>query len=88
MDSKNFQEQLPYNLEAEQAVLGALIYNNLLYEKISFLKPEHFFNPVHKEIFQAIINMIQKGQLVTPITIAPIFKDHPAIKEVGEKNIG
>lgn len=74
---------LPHNLEAEQAVLGALLYNNLFYEKIGFLSKDHFFNPVHREIFTAIVNMIQRGLLVTPITIAPIFKEHPAILEAG-----
>lgn len=82
-DTTIFNDRLPYNLEAEQAVLGALLYNNLLYEKTSFLEKDHFFNPVHREIFNAIVHMIQKGQLVTPITIAPIFKDHPAIIEAG-----
>ena len=63
---------LPHNLEAEQAVLGALLYNNLLYEKVAFLEKDHFFNPIHREIFVAIINMIERGLLVTPITIACI----------------
>lgn len=89
MNSKNSSAnfisgiELPHNLDAEQAVLGGLIYNNLFYEKVPFLSRDHFFNPVHQEIFAAIVNMIQKGQLVTPITIAPIFKDHPAIIEAG-----
>lgn len=78
-------ELLPNNQEAEQAILGALLYNNMLYEKVSFIKRDHFFNPIHKEIFATIENMIQKGLLVTPITIAPIFKDNEAIKSLGSE---
>lgn len=72
-----------YNLEAEQAILGALLYNNLLYEKVSFLEPIHFFHPVHKEIFSTILSMIEKGMLVTPITIAPMFKNNVSIQNAG-----
>jgi len=83
VSATNSLKILPNNHEAEQAILGALLYNNLLYEKVNFLKREHFFNPIHREIFSVIENMIQKGLLVTPITIAPIFKDNPAIKDLG-----
>ena len=74
---------LPSSLKAEQAILGALLYNNLLYERISYLRPEHFFNPLHKKIFATILDMINKGQLATPITIAPIFKTDPQVIELG-----
>lgn len=77
------KKHTPYNLEAEQAILGSLLYNNLLYEKISFLKEEHFYNLLNREIFRTIITFIQKGLLATPITIAPIFKDNITIKELG-----
>ncbi|MEM1103370.1 MAG: DnaB-like helicase N-terminal domain-containing protein, partial [Pseudomonadota bacterium] len=41
-------ERLPFNLEAEQALLGALLYDNeLLFKVSSFLEPEHFYDPVH-----------------------------------------
>lgn len=76
---------LPNNEEAERAVLGALIYNNLLYEKISYIKSEHFFNPIHGKIYEVIEEMIYKGTLVTPITIEPIFKDNIVIQEAGGK---
>ena len=37
-------KQMPHNIEAEQQLLGALLINNDLYDKISvFLKPEHFY---------------------------------------------
>ncbi len=83
MKNQNLQGQLPHNEQAEQAILGALIYNNLLLEKIPFLESDNFFVPLHKEIFAAIMTMIQKGLLVTPITIAPIFKDNQAVIDAG-----
>ena len=40
--------RLPRNIEAEQALLGALLANNKAYEKVSeFLRAEHFSDPIH-----------------------------------------
>ena len=44
--------KLPQNLEAEQALLGAILANNKAMEKVSeFLKPQHFADSVHAKIF-------------------------------------
>ena len=49
-------EQLPKNIEAEQALLGALLANNKSFEKISeFLTAKHFSDPIHSQIFEIII---------------------------------
>lgn len=74
---------IPYSEEAEQSVIGSLLYNNLLYEKVFFLKKEHFFLKINQDIFEAILSLILKGSLASPITIAPIFKDHAVIQEAG-----
>ena len=43
---------LPQNLEAEQALLGAILANNKAFEKVSeFLKPQHYDDPVHAKIY-------------------------------------
>ncbi len=45
----------PHNIEAEQALLGAILINNEAYHRISeFLRPEHFYEPVHGRIFEAM----------------------------------
>jgi replicative DNA helicase len=82
MDESNFIAR-PYNLMAEQMVLAALLHNNLLYEKVPFLTKDQFFHPIHQEIFQTIVLMIDKGLLASYITIAPIFKSHQAINDAG-----
>ena len=45
---------LPQNIDAEQALLGALLMDNDVYDRVSdFLEPEHFFVPVHGRLFEA-----------------------------------
>ena len=56
-------ESTPYNIEAEQALLGALILNNSTFEQISdFLRAEHFSQKVHSLIFQSIAHSLERGR--------------------------
>ena len=58
-------KEVPHNLEAEQALLGAILVNNDVMEKVQdFLQPEHFANGAHKKIFESSQIMIEKGQLL------------------------
>ena len=60
----------PHNIEAEQALLGAILVNNeALYRVSDFLEPEHFFEPIHQRIFQLSRDLIRAGKLATPITL-------------------
>ena len=43
----------PHNIEAEQALLGAILVNNEAIDRVSsFLKPVHFFEPLHGRIYE------------------------------------
>lgn len=68
--------QAPCNLEAEQAILGALLVSNSAHERVSdILRPSHFFDPLHGHIYETIEKTIQAGKLATPITMKHIFED-------------
>ncbi len=74
----------PQNIEAEQAVLGAILVNNTTFEKISeLLRPDHFYNPVHQRIYAAISTLIGRGQIADPNTLRGFFENDPALAEVG-----
>jgi replicative DNA helicase len=60
----------PHNIEAEQALLGAILVNNeALYRVSDFLEPEHFFEPIHRGIFQISRDLIRAGKIATPVTL-------------------
>jgi replicative DNA helicase len=62
--------QAPHNVEAEQALLGAILVNNEAFYRVSdFLLPEHFFDPLHRKIFEIISSLIRGGKVATPITL-------------------
>ncbi|ENN91534.1 replicative DNA helicase [Bartonella schoenbuchensis] len=74
--------QLPHNIEAEQALLGAILINNDALDRVSdFLKPEHFFEILHQKIFDILSQIIKKGKLANPVTIKPFI---PAEEKIGD----
>lgn len=61
---------VPMNIEAEQALLGAIMLNNeAFYRAADFLMPEHFYEPVHREIFDVMARLIRSGKVATPLTV-------------------
>ncbi|WP_209425612.1 replicative DNA helicase [Pararhodobacter sp. SW119] len=77
-------EVLPHNIEAEQQLLGAVLTNNDVFDRISSLiKAEHFFEPVHQRIFEISAARIQKNALASPVTLKAFMEDDPGLKELG-----
>jgi replicative DNA helicase len=74
----------PHNMEAEQALLGILLYDNAAYERLSDnLQARCFYEPFHQRLFQAVETHVRKGQLAEPILLADEFKNDPAFQELG-----
>jgi replicative DNA helicase len=60
----------PHNIEAEQALLGAILVNNEAFYRVSdFLTPEHFFEPLHQKLFELAASLIRAGKVATPVTL-------------------
>ena len=74
----------PTNLEAEQALLGALLANNRAYDRVSdFLRPEHFADAIHGRIFAAIARRVDGGQIADAVTLKAEFEHSGVLEEVG-----
>ncbi|MGP0089177.1 MAG: DnaB-like helicase N-terminal domain-containing protein, partial [Xanthobacteraceae bacterium] len=60
----------PHNIEAEQALLGAILVNNeALYRVSDFLEPQHFFEPIHQKIYELSRTLIRSGMVATRVTL-------------------
>ncbi len=65
----------PHNLEAEQALLGAILVNNEAHDRVSsFLEAHHFYDPLHQQIFETLSKLIASGKQATPITLRTFFE--------------
>lgn len=68
--------QAPQNIEAEQALLGAILVNNDAFYRVSdFLKPEHFHEPLHRKIFEVTGDMVRMGKSANPVTLKTFLPD-------------
>lgn len=84
--NERHQEQsfrmMPANIEVEQALLGAILVNNNAYDRVSdFLKPEHFYEPIHRTIYDEAGKIIRMDKIANPITIKTFL---PADQKIGE----
>src|SRR5438105_1872085 len=60
----------PHNIEAEQALLGAILVNNGAFYRVSdFLEPGHVFEPIHQKIFELAASLIRAGKVASPVTL-------------------
>src|SRR6202008_3068696 len=76
----------PHNIEAEQALLGAILVNNDAFYRISdFLEAKHFFEPIHQTIFETAGSLIRMGKVATPVTLKTFL---PAEIDIGGLTVG
>ena len=74
----------PHNIEAEQALLGALMINNDVFDRIDNIVNEtHFFDPVHQKIFEVAAVRIKNNSLASPVTLKAFLEDDPGLNELG-----
>ncbi|MGB8601025.1 MAG: replicative DNA helicase [Rhizomicrobium sp.] len=76
---------VPYDIEVEQALLGAILVDNAALEAVAGqLKPEHFYDPLHQRIYATMTAFLERGTMaVTPLTLHAAMKADPGLVEVG-----
>ena len=76
---------VPYDVEVEQALLGAILVDNQSIERVlSIVKPEHFYDPLHQRIFETMSVAFERGlYALTPLTVHAAMKADPGLIEVG-----
>lgn len=73
----------PCNVEAEQALLGAILANNKALDRVGGLEPYHFADPIHARIFQEIRRLTGEGSIADPITLKTVFEHSNILEDVG-----
>ncbi|MRX49069.1 replicative DNA helicase [Paracoccus sp. S-4012] len=75
---------IPFSIEAEQQLIGAVLTNNDVYERVSqIVSGEHFYDPVHARIWELCAQRITGGFLASPVTIKAFMEDDAGLKELG-----
>ncbi|WP_322893509.1 MULTISPECIES: replicative DNA helicase [unclassified Yoonia] len=75
---------MPHSIEAEQQLLGAILTNNDIFDRVaSIIGPKHFYDPVHARIFETAATRISKNALASPVTLKTFLEDDEGLKELG-----
>ena len=82
-DDEPLRRQSPHNIEVEQALLGAVLINNEAFYRVSdFLEPAHFFDPLHRQIFEKAAQLIRLGKVADPRTIKSFLKENELVGDI------
>lgn len=74
----------PHNAEVEAALLGALLTNSNAYDRVAdILRPEHFYEPVHGRIYEAIAGLVEAGRDASPRVVAQHFETDEGLAQAG-----
>ncbi|WP_299753188.1 DnaB-like helicase C-terminal domain-containing protein, partial [uncultured Boseongicola sp.] len=80
-------ETSPHNIEAEQQLLGAILTNNDVFDRVAgVINETHFYDPVHARIYEIASARIAKNALASPVTLKAFLEDDPGMKELGGAN--
>lgn len=78
------EDPMPHSIEAEQQLLGAILTNNDIFDRVaSIITSEHFYEPVHARIFEVAAARIAKNNLASPVTLKAFLEDDEGLKELG-----
>lgn len=78
------QKSLPSNVEAEMALLGAMMIDNRCVSTVApILRAEDFYDPLNADLFDAIVRLYGKGRQANPVTLKPLFEHDPRMKRMG-----
>ena len=77
-------ESVPHSIEAEQQLLGAILTNNDIFDRVAaIISPQHFYDPVHARIFETAAARINRNALASPVTLRAFLEDDEGLKELG-----
>ena len=77
-------ETMPHSVEAEQQLLGAILTNNDVFDRVAaIIGAQHFFDPVHARIYDIAAARISKNNLASPVTLKAFMEDDEGLKDLG-----
>lgn len=83
MDPRDEAASLPHSLEAEQGLLGILMFDNEVFHRLDRMDPAQFFEPFHQRMFAVIAAKISAGGLAEPTVVSDALGQDPAFSDFG-----
>jgi replicative DNA helicase len=82
-EDEPLHRQVPHNIEVEQALLGAILINNEAFYRVSdFLEPIHFFDPLHRQVYEKASQLIRLSKTADPRTLKSFLKENEQVGDI------
>ena len=79
----NILNKMPQNIEAEQSLIGSILFDNKVIEDLpTNFAVRHFFDPLHSSIFEACLSLTDNGRLADPVTLKGYLKDDVSLRDI------
>lgn len=79
----SLHREAPNNIPVEQALIGSILNSQGVYDRVSsFLEPQHFYEPLHRKMFEVAADLIRAGKKVDPILILPFLPAKDKINDI------
>ena len=79
----NTVNKMPQNIEAEQSLIGSILFDNKVMEDLpTNFASRHFFDPLHSSIFEACVSLTDNGRLADPVTLKGYLKDDVSLRDI------
>ena len=78
------QKLPPQNIDAEEAILGAVLSNPICLNKIAdMIRPESFYKPANRQIYSAIVELFARNQAIDIVTVSEKLNEEEKLELVG-----
>ena len=83
-EKENNLGMLPQNIEAEEAVLGAILVNpNVITKVVEILKPESFYKPAHRYIYDAMLQLFNTNERIDIVSVSDVLNYNSKLETIG-----
>lgn len=75
---------LPQHIEAEEAVLGAILVNpNVITKVVEALKPDCFYKPAHRHVYDAMLQLFNSNERIDIVSVSDVLSYNSKLETVG-----
>lgn len=75
---------IPQNIEAEEAVIGAILVNPSVFSKVvEFLAPESFYKPAHRYVYEAMLQLFNQNERIDIVSVSDVLNFNSKLEIIG-----
>ena len=83
-NNTELSELMPQNIDAEEAILGAILVSPVCMNKIvEHLRPESFYKPAHRYVYEAMLQLYNNSDKIDIVSVSDVLNINQKLELVG-----